>query len=52
MSAIALVALCLAAYAGNVLATPGTGFVGTTVAKATFGDISSHVHDEDAPVLE
>ncbi len=42
--AVALVALGLAAYAGNVLATPGTGFSGTTIAKATFGDIFSHVH--------
>ena len=46
MSAIVLVALCLAAYAGNVLATPGTGFSGTTLAKATFGDIFSHVHSK------
>jgi quercetin dioxygenase-like cupin family protein len=45
VSAVALVALCLAAYTGNALATPGSGFVGTTVAKATFGDISSHVQD-------
>ena len=45
VAAIALVALCLAAIAGNVLATQASGFVGTTVAKATFGDITSHVHD-------
>lgn len=45
VSAIVLVALVLAAYAGNVLATPGTGFSGTTLAKATFGDIFSHVND-------
>jgi len=43
VSAIALVALCLAVYAGNALATGGTGFSGITVAKATFGNISSHV---------
>jgi predicted metal-dependent enzyme (double-stranded beta helix superfamily) len=46
VSAIALVALCLAAISGNVMATSATGFVGMTVAKATFGDISSHVHDK------
>ena len=44
VSAIVLVALCLAVYAGNVLATTATGFSGTTLAKATFGNISSHVH--------
>ena len=44
--AIVLVALCLAVYAGNVLATTATGFSGTTLAKATFGNISSHVHDK------
>jgi quercetin dioxygenase-like cupin family protein len=42
--AFALVALALSAYAGGVLATPGSGFGGTTLAKATFGDIFSHVH--------
>jgi quercetin dioxygenase-like cupin family protein len=33
-----------AAYAGNVLATPASGFTGTTLAKATYGEIFSHVH--------
>ncbi len=42
--AIAIVALGLAGYAGSVVATPGTGFSGITLAKATFGDIFSHVH--------
>ena len=28
----------------NVLATPATGFTGTTLAKATYGDIFSQVH--------
>ena len=46
MTAIVLVALGLAAYAGNAMATPGTGFSGTTLAKATFGDILSHVNDK------
>jgi hypothetical protein len=44
--AIALVVLGLAAYAGSVLATPGTGFVGTTIAKGTFGNVFSHVLDK------
>lgn len=43
-SVVAIVALGITAYAGNVLATPGTGFSGTTIAKATFDDIFSHVH--------
>ena len=38
------VAVALAMYTGNVLATPGSGFSGTTLAKATYGAIFSHVH--------
>jgi hypothetical protein len=36
----------IGAYAANVLATPATvpGFSGTTLAKATYGEIFSHVH--------
>lgn len=34
----------VAGYAGTVQATPAQGFVGTTVATATFGNISSQVH--------
>ena len=34
----------LAAWAGNVLATPASSFVGKTLAMATFGEIASHVH--------
>jgi hypothetical protein len=35
----------LAAYVGNVLATNATpGYVGKTLATATFGEIDSHVH--------
>ncbi len=44
---IVIVALALAAcvaYAGTVLATPSSGFSGTTLAKATYGDIFSQVH--------
>ncbi len=47
VSVTVLVALSLSLYAGTVLATPGTGFVGTTVAKATFGDLFSHVNTKD-----
>ena len=42
--ALLLAALGTAAYAGNVLATPSSGFTATTLAKATYGKISSHVH--------
>lgn len=44
--ALLLTAVGLAAFAGNVLATPATvpGFGGTTLAKATYGEIFSHVH--------
>ncbi len=45
--AVPLVMIALAAYAGNVLATPPAGFSGTTLAKATYGKISSHVHIPD-----
>jgi predicted metal-dependent enzyme (double-stranded beta helix superfamily) len=45
--AVALVVLGLVAYAGTVLATPGTGFSGITLAKATFGNIRSHVNAKD-----
>lgn len=42
---VALLAIvAAAAYGGNVLATPGTGFTGSTLATATFGEIDSHVH--------
>ena len=43
---IVLVAVSLVAYAGTVLATPSAGFVGTTLAKGTFGDLFSHVHSK------
>ena len=39
-----LVVLGVAVYVGNVLATPGAGFSGTTLAMATYGRIQSHVH--------
>ncbi len=41
--AFLLAVLGVAVYAANVLATPATGFAGTTLAQATFGDILSHV---------
>ena len=34
----------LTVFAANVLATPATGFTGSTLAKATYGEIFSHVH--------
>ena len=40
---IAVVALGITTYAGSALATPGTGFKGTTIAKATFPELFSHV---------
>lgn len=33
----------VALYAGNVFATPSSGFSGTTLAKASLGEIDSHV---------
>jgi hypothetical protein len=42
--ALLVAALGTAVYAGNVLATPSSGFAGTTLAKATYGEIFSHVH--------
>jgi hypothetical protein len=41
--AIALVLVGVAVYAGNVLATQSQAFSSTTLAKAMFGEIDSHV---------
>ena len=43
---VALVAIGAAAYGGKVLATPATtpGFSGTTLAKATFGELDINAH--------
>lgn len=41
---VPLVMVALAAYGGIALATGATGFSGTTLAKATYGEIDSHVH--------
>ncbi len=41
--ALPLAALAFVALASNVLATPSSGFSGTTLAKATFAEIFSHV---------
>jgi quercetin dioxygenase-like cupin family protein len=38
----------LIAYVGNVMATPSTGQVSTTLAKAQFGELDSHVHSVPA----
>ena len=43
ISALVLTLIGVAVYAGNVLATQSQGFSSTTLAKATFGDIYSHV---------
>jgi hypothetical protein len=42
----------LAAFAGNVLATPPTtpGFSGTTLAKATFGNLDIKAHTDPADI--
>jgi len=40
---LALAVIGVAAYAGNVMATQSQGFSSTTLAKATFGEIDSHV---------
>ena len=47
--ALVLALIGVAVYVGNVLATPATvpGFKGTTLAKATFGEIFSHVQTQD-----
>src|SRR5262249_44831818 len=37
----------VAVYAGNAQATPSSGFVGMTTAKATYGRILSHVQTQD-----
>ena len=43
----------LAAYAGNVLATPAStpGFSGTTLAKATFGDLDIKAKADTDPTI-
>ncbi len=41
--ALGLALVGVAVYAGNVLATQSQGFTSTTLAKATFGEIDSHV---------
>ena len=41
---VALVLGALIAYTGTVVATPSSRFGGTTLAKATYSDIFSHVH--------
>jgi quercetin dioxygenase-like cupin family protein len=48
VAAIALVVLGLVALTGNALATPASRFGGSTLAKATFGEIDSHVIAEPA----
>ena len=45
--ALVLALIGVALYAGNALATPSSGFTGTTLAKATYGEIFSHVQTQD-----
>jgi len=42
-----LAAAGVAVYSGNAQATPSSGFVGVTAAKATYGRIFSHVQTQD-----
>ena len=44
VGALLLAVVGVAVYVGNVLATPSTGFTGTTIAKAQFAELDSHVH--------
>ena len=44
--AVLIVALAAAVYAGNVMATQSSGFASTTLAKATYREIFSHVHTQ------
>jgi|SRR5438128_6618894 len=44
MWVLLLVLIGAAVYVGNVLATSSQGYTSTTLAKATFGEIDSHVH--------
>src|SRR5438876_3557284 len=44
MWVLLLVLIGAAVYVGNVLATSSQGYTSTTIAKATFGEIDSHVH--------
>jgi hypothetical protein len=44
----ALAVLGLTVYVGNVLATPPSGFTGTTIAKGRFGDLNAHVQSKPA----
>jgi hypothetical protein len=46
--AVLLAVLGAAAYGGTVLATPSAGFTSTTIAKAQFGELDSHVHSVPA----
>src|SRR5437870_10592141 len=43
MWVLLLVLIGAAVYVGNVLATSSQGYTSTTLAKATFGEIDSHV---------
>lgn len=44
VGALLVATVATAVYAANVTATPSSGFTATTLAKATYGEIFSHVH--------
>jgi quercetin dioxygenase-like cupin family protein len=46
--ALLVVLAGLALFVGNVLATPPTGFTGTTLAKAQLAELNTHVHSVPA----
>jgi quercetin dioxygenase-like cupin family protein len=43
---LVLALIGVSVYAGTVLATPSSGFTGTTLAKGTYGEIFSHVQTQ------
>jgi hypothetical protein len=45
--AVLVAVVGFAVYAGNVFATQSQGFTGSTVAKATFGNVFSHVQTHE-----
>ena len=45
--AVLVAVVGFAIYAGNVFATQSQGFTGSTVAKATFGNVFSHVQTHE-----
>jgi quercetin dioxygenase-like cupin family protein len=48
MLAVLLAVVAAAVYGGTVLATPATGFTGTTLAKSQLDELNTHVHSTPA----